>query len=128
MYFTVRWRTQRMSAQRSSRVLQFSSLGCSFGLDQLLCTRPGQVVVGGGSPRLGRPATLLQVITLFPARRDLLQDCQVRFRIAVLQKFLHADRKLVGSAAGHPAAPRKPDDHGRDGAYSHSYVPHAYLN
>src|SRR5271166_3134968 len=73
-------------------VLGFSSLGCSFGLDQLLSTRPGQLVVGGGSSRPCRPAALLQVIALFPGRRDLLQDCQVRFRIAVLQEFLHTDQ------------------------------------
>ena len=56
-------------------VLGFNSLGCSFGLDQLLCTRPGQVVVGGGSARLRRPAALLHVLALFPVRRDLLQGC-----------------------------------------------------
>jgi len=115
-------------------VLRFSSLGCNFDLDQLVCTRPGQLVVGGGSPRPCCPAALLQVITLFPVRRDLLQDCQVRFRIAVLQEFLHADRregcqdgvisplirKFDGGAASHPAAPRKPDDHRRDRADSYS--------
>ena len=110
------------------------SLGCRFGVEQLLCARPGQVVVGGGCPRLSHPAALLQVIALFPAGRDLLQDCQVRFRIAVLQEFLHADRregchdggisplsrKLVGAASSHPAAPRKSDDNRRDGADSYS--------
>ena len=53
-------------------VPQFSSLGSSFGLGQLLRTRSGQLVVGRGSPRRCRPATLLQVIALFPVRRDLL--------------------------------------------------------
>src|SRR5215472_379118 len=47
-----------------------SSLDWSFDLDQLLCTRPGQVVVGGSSSWLRRPAALLQVITLFPVRRN----------------------------------------------------------
>jgi hypothetical protein len=47
-----------------------------------------------------RPAALLQVIALFPVRRDFLQDGQVRFRIAVLQEFLHADRR-----EGCPTAP-----------------------
>jgi hypothetical protein len=56
-------------------------------------------------------------------RRDLLQDCQVRFRVTVLQEFLHTDRregchdggisplirKFDGGATSHPAAPRKPD-------------------
>ena len=80
------------------------------------------------------PAALLQVIALFPSRRDLLQDCQIRFRIAVLQEVLHADRregchdggislvirKFDGGGASHPAAPRKPNDHRRDGADSYS--------
>jgi hypothetical protein len=103
-------------------VYDFSSLGCNFDLDQLLCTRPGQMVVERGSPGRCCPAALFQVIALFPARGDLLQGCQVRFRIAVLQEFLHADRrerchdsgigplgrKLVSSAAGHPAAHENP--------------------
>ena len=71
---------------------------------------------------------------MFPVRGNLLQDCQVRFRIAVLQEFLHADRregrddggisllsrKFVCGAASHPAAPGKPDDQRRDGADSYS--------
>ena len=126
-------RADEVSSSRGPQ-FQLSLLGCSFDLDQLLCTRPGQLVVGRGSPRPCRPAALLQVIALFPSRRDLLQNCQVRFRIAVLQEFLHADRregchdggissvirKFDGGAASRPAAPRKPDDHRRDGADSYS--------
>jgi Glycosyltransferase family 20 len=69
--------------------------------------------------------TLLHVFALFPVRRDLFYDCQVRLRIAVLQEFLHADRregchyggigtlsrKSIGCGARHP---RKPDNNGRD--------------
>src|ERR1700683_5539471 len=108
----------------------FSSLGCSIDLHQLLRTGPGQVVVGGGRSGRCRPAALLQIIALFPVRRNLLQDCQVCFGIAVLQEFLHADwrknrndrgisplsRKSVGGTVSYPAAPRKPDARRRDGA------------
>ncbi len=112
-------------------VYNFSSLGCCrFLLRQLLCTLPSKVIVGGGSPRLCRPATLPHVFALFRVRRDLFYDCQVRLRIAVLQEFLHADRregcqdggigplnrKSVGCAASHRAAPRKSDDYRRDRA------------
>ena len=111
------------SDAQHSRSTIFSSLGRSFGLEQLLGTRPGQVVAGC-------PATLHHVVALFPERGDLLQGGQIRFRIAVLQKFLHADRregchdsgisplsrKLVSAASSRPAAPRKPDDNRRDGA------------
>jgi hypothetical protein len=69
-------------------------------------------------------------LALFPVRRNLLQDREVRFGIAVLQKFLHADwreggydggisplgRNFVGSPGSHPAAPRKPDYHRRNRA------------
>ncbi len=92
------------------------------------------MVVRGGGSRLGRPAALLQVFPLLPIRRNLLQDCQIRLRITALQEFLHADRRQgyydggispfsrepFGRAAGHPAAPRKPDSHGCDGARSYS--------
>src|SRR6516165_12798118 len=44
-----------------SRGVRFSSLDWSFGLNQLFCTRPRQLVVGGSSARWCRPATLLQV-------------------------------------------------------------------
>ena len=88
------------------------------------------MIVGGGSPRLCRRAALLHVFALFPGRRALFYDCQVRLRIAVLQEFLHADRrkgchdggisplsrKSIGCAASHPAAPRKPDNYRRDRA------------
>jgi hypothetical protein len=112
----------------------FSSLGRTIDLRQLLRARPRQVVVGGTSSGQCRPAALLQIIALFPVQRNLLQGCQIRFRIAVLQEFLYADRrerrddggicplsrKFVGGAASHPAAPRKPDDHRSDGADSYS--------
>ena len=58
-----------------SEAVRFTSLAGSFDLDQLLCTCPGEVVVGGGRTRLCRPAAFLQVIALFPACRDLLQHC-----------------------------------------------------
>jgi hypothetical protein len=69
-------------------IYNFNSLGCGFDLDQLLCTRPGQLVVGGGSPRSCRPAALLQVIALFPSRRDLLQD------LAEMKRTVSSDRPL----------------------------------
>jgi hypothetical protein len=47
------------------------------------------MVVGGCDPWSCRPAALLQVLALFPVRRDQLQGGQIRFRIAVLQEFLH---------------------------------------
>ena len=75
------------------------------------------MVVGRSSSWLRRPAALLQVIASSHARGHLLQDCQVRFRIAVLQEFLYADRreschdgrisplirKFDGGAASYPA-------------------------
>lgn len=59
-----------------------------------------------------------------------MQDCEVRFRVGVLQEFRHADRRegrddgrvglFIGKfdciAARHPAAPGKSDGHCRDGA------------
>ncbi len=71
--------SQHLNARR------LSSLGRSFILDQFLRTRPGQMVVGGGSPRLCRPATLLQVIALFPVRGDLSHRRQVSLRIAAVE-------------------------------------------
>jgi hypothetical protein len=105
-----------------------------FGFDQFRCTRLGQLVVGGGSPRRCRPAAFLQVLALLPVGRDLSQDCQIRLRIAVLQEFLNADRredchdcstslvsgKFVGSSGSHPTAPRKSYSHRCDGADSYS--------
>ena len=110
------------------------SLGYSFGFDQLCCTRPGQLVVGGGSPRPSRKAALLQVPALFPVGRDLSQGCQIFLRIAVLHELLHADRredchdrgagllgrKFVGGCLGDPPAPRKSDYHRRDRADHYS--------
>jgi hypothetical protein len=107
---------------QQSRSYDFNSLGCGFELDQLLCTRSGQMVIGRGSPGRCCPAALFQVIAPFPAGRDLLQGCQVRFRIAVLQEFLHADRRerchdsgigplgrnLVGSATGYQPPQENP--------------------
>ena len=98
------------------------SLGCGFGFDQFRCTRPGQLVVGGGSPRPCRPTALLQVLALLPVGRDFSQGCQICLRIPVLQELLHADRredchdcgaslvsrKFVGGSAGHPTAPENP--------------------
>src|SRR5580698_1180924 len=92
------------------------------------------MVVGGGSSRQGRPAALLQIVALFPVQGNLLERRQVRFRIAIPQEFLHADRcqgrddrgisllsrEPVGGAASHPAAPRKPNDRRGDSAYNHS--------
>src|ERR1700752_294891 len=58
---------------------QFSSLDWGFGLDQLFCTQPRQLVVARSSAGGCRPATLLHVLALFPIRGDLLKGCQVRF-------------------------------------------------
>ena len=118
----------------SPAIAWFGSLGRSFGLHQLLCTRSGQMVIGRVSPRRCCPAALFQIIASFPAGRDLLQGCQVCFCVAVLQEFLHADRrergqdggvgplgrKFVGGAVGHPATPRKPNDHRRNRADRYS--------
>jgi len=110
----------------SYRTLQASSsLGCSLGFDQFRCTRPGQLVVGGRSPRPCRPTALLQVLALLPVGRDFSQGCQICLRFTVLQELLHADRRedchdcgasllsrmSVGGAAKHPAAPRKSYSH-----------------
>ena len=125
---------KRHSCTAASAIARFSSLGRSFGLDKFLCTRPRQLVIGGSTPRRCRPAALLQVLALLPIRRDLLQGYQVRFCVAVLQEFLHADRrergqdggvgplgrKFIGGAAGHPTTPRKPDDHRCNRADCHS--------
>jgi hypothetical protein len=124
----------RMPLTRDLVRLNFSSLGRSFGLHQLLCARPRQVIVGGTCAGRCRPAALLQIIALLPVRGNLLQGRQVGFRVAILQEFLHADRrkgsdhggislftrKFVGSAASYPAAPGKSDDYRRDSAYSYS--------
>ena len=54
---------------------QFSSLDWGFGLDQLFCTQPRQLVVARSSAGWCRPATLLHVLALFPIRGDLLKGC-----------------------------------------------------
>jgi hypothetical protein len=120
-----------VSASRWSWRLALRLLpGRRFGLRQLIRTCPGQLVVGSGSPGPCRPAALLQVIALLPITRYLLQECEVRFRVAVLQEPLHAERRerrddggisslirqFDGGASGHPAAPGKSDDHRHDGA------------
>jgi hypothetical protein len=125
--------TLRRHCARHRRA-QWSSLRRSFCFDQFRCSRPGQLIVGRGSPWPCRPATLLQVLTLFPASRNLLQDCQICFCIAVLQEFRNAERrkhryncvasllgcKLVRGSAGHPTAPRKSDYYRRHRADNHS--------
>src|ERR1700751_1545790 len=127
-------RVRRPDYSVGPRRNQFSSLDWGFGLDQLFCTQPRQLVVARSSAGWCRPATLLHVLALFPIRGDLLKGCQVRFCVAVMLELLHADRhegchdgslgllgrKFVSSAAGHPAAPRKPDDHRRGSANGHS--------
>ena len=64
-----------------------SSLGRRFGFDQFRCTRPGQLVVGGGSSGPCRPAALLQVLTLLPVGSDFSQGRQIFLRIAVCMNF-----------------------------------------
>jgi len=68
-------RVRRPDYSVGPRRKQFSSLDWGFGLDQLFCTQPRQLVVGRSSAGWCRPATLLHVLALLPIRGDLLKGC-----------------------------------------------------
>src|ERR1700739_4036268 len=73
--FVRRDHTGRPDYSVGPRRKQFSSLDWGFGLDQLFCTQPRQLVVARSSAGWCRPATLLHVLALFPIRGDLLKGC-----------------------------------------------------
>ena len=121
-------RSLRYSDDAAPKVYDFQLIGLQFWLGATSLHTPWPSCSRSPSHPSPRSRPCSQNVEIF-CRAARFCLC-----IAVLQEFLHADRregchdggisprscKLVGTAPSHPATPRKPDDNRRDGADSYS--------